>query len=249
MPKKLTTKEFIQKSKKIHGNKYGYDKTTYTGCNSRVQIKCKHHGYFLQMPPDHLDGHGCRKCFDKKTSIRCKSNTSEFIKKAEVIHFKFYNYEKVKYITNHNKIIITCPIHGDFLQTPYSHLNGHGCKSCQYKKSLHLKISKKETDFLSYLNIPVDNRQVLIGTYTVDAAVKNTIIEFLGDYWHGNIDIIDPSKLQEVSGKTFREIHDHTFKRFDILKKFGYHIIYVWESDWDNFHRGKTKSLKINTYE
>jgi len=45
-------------------------------------------------------------------------NTDIFIKKSSDLHSNFYTYEKSIYISNKTPIIITCPIHGDFLQSP-----------------------------------------------------------------------------------------------------------------------------------
>lgn len=41
MGKKLTTEKFINKAKKIHGNKYDYSKTIYKKAHSKVTIICK----------------------------------------------------------------------------------------------------------------------------------------------------------------------------------------------------------------
>lgn len=54
----------------------------------------------------------------------------EFVSRARKIHNKKYTYDKVIYKGNHIKIIITCPIHGDFEQQPYAHLAGKGCPEC-----------------------------------------------------------------------------------------------------------------------
>lgn len=55
MKKRLTTEQFIDKSKKIHGNKYDYSDTIYVGTYCKVKIKCYKHGEFLQRPNDHLN--------------------------------------------------------------------------------------------------------------------------------------------------------------------------------------------------
>ena len=61
-----------------------------------------------------------------------KSKTKEeFINDANLKHCNKYNYNKVVYKNNKEKIIITCPIHGDFLQRPDKHLQGNGCPYCQ----------------------------------------------------------------------------------------------------------------------
>ncbi len=57
-------------------------------------------------------------------------NTDIFIKKASIKHNRFYSYDKSEFISNKTKIIISCPIHGDFLQTPNNHLSGYKCMKC-----------------------------------------------------------------------------------------------------------------------
>ena len=41
-----------------------------------------------------------------------------------------YDYSLVRYVNNHTKVKIICPIHGVFEQTPDSHLQGAGCPRC-----------------------------------------------------------------------------------------------------------------------
>ena len=52
------------------------------------------------------------------------------------MHKNKYDYSKVNYINYETKIIIICDIHGDFLQTPHSHLNGSNCNECSGKVKL-----------------------------------------------------------------------------------------------------------------
>ena len=59
-----------------------------------------------------------------------KLSRDEFIKRANEVHKSRYDYSKVQYINGTTKVIIICPVHGEFLQTPQSHLNGQGCKQC-----------------------------------------------------------------------------------------------------------------------
>ena len=60
--KKLTTKEFIEKAKKIHGNKYDYSKVEYINNLTKVCIICPKHGQFWQTPNKHLTGCNCPFC-------------------------------------------------------------------------------------------------------------------------------------------------------------------------------------------
>lgn len=60
--KKLTTEEFIEKARKVHGDTYDYSKVTYTDSKTKVCIICSIHGKFWQTPAKHLQGQGCKQC-------------------------------------------------------------------------------------------------------------------------------------------------------------------------------------------
>ena len=124
---KSTTEEFIEKSRKIFGDKYDYSEVNYINNRTSVTIICPEHGKFSQTPHDHLSNKiGCPKCGGTS-----KSTTEEFIEKAKRIHGDKYDYSKVNYINSHKKVIITCPKHGDFYQRPNDHLSGYGCPKCK----------------------------------------------------------------------------------------------------------------------
>ena len=142
--KKLTTENFIEKAKKIHGNKYDYSKVKYVNNRTKVCIICPKHGEFWQQPGSHLNGVGCKKCFDEKRFELNILTTEEFIKKAISIHGKTYDYSNTIYTGRHKKVIITCRKHGDFVQTPHSHLTGHGCQKCGYESSRNKQKAAKE---------------------------------------------------------------------------------------------------------
>ena len=64
-----------------------------------------------------------------------KYTTERFIEKARKLHNNKFTYENSIYTGSLNKIIITCPVHGDFEQAAFSHLQGFGCHRCQIDKS------------------------------------------------------------------------------------------------------------------
>lgn len=132
-----TTEEFIEKAKEIHGDYYDYSKVKYINLTSPVHIKCPIHGIFSQAPRDHLQGCGCKKC--SLIKLGKVVDTESFIKKATKIHGNLYDYSKVEYINNKSSVTIICPIHGEFSQTPESHLKGHGCKECALIKDTKRK--------------------------------------------------------------------------------------------------------------
>jgi len=112
--KRLTTKEFIDKAKKVHGNLYNYSLVDYINYGEKVKIVCKNHGEFLQVPGSHLCGNGCKKCATKKTTNNQRFTKKEFIDKSIKKHGKKYDYSKVNYINVDTKVKIICPEHGEF---------------------------------------------------------------------------------------------------------------------------------------
>ena len=90
---------FINKAKKVHGNRYEYYLVDYKNAHSKVGILCEKHGVFEQNPNNHLNGQGCPKCVsDYKVGsmkwwcdvckdkegvfyiLRCFNDDEEFIK-------------------------------------------------------------------------------------------------------------------------------------------------------------------------
>ena len=79
---KLNTISFIEKAKKVHGDKYDYSKVEYIDSKTKVCIICPKHGEFLQAPNKHLLGQGCPLCSESKleeeTRILLENNKIRF---------------------------------------------------------------------------------------------------------------------------------------------------------------------------
>lgn len=219
---------FIEKCNVIYNNKYDYSKVNYKGVKCKIIIICPSHGEFSQLPFNHIKGEGCKVCKSNKT----KKSYSKFINEANIVHNNKYDYSKVNYDGAVNNIIITCKKHGDFLQTPHSHLNGSGCPQCNHF------ISKNETKWLDSLNIPKENRNknIKIGNnkFNVDGIdYENKIVyEFNGDYWHGNPKYFQPNDVNPSLKMTYKEIYNKTMEKENKLKNAGYKVISIWESEF-----------------
>lgn len=57
---------FIEKSTKIHGDKYDYSKVNFINNRTKVIIICREHGEFKQRPSDHYYGNGCPVCRESR---------------------------------------------------------------------------------------------------------------------------------------------------------------------------------------
>ena len=127
----MTKEKFIERARDVHGNRYDYSKVNYINNHTRVCIICPEHGEFWQTPGNHLMGAGCPRCFGK-----IKKTSEEFISDAIKKHGTKYDYSKVNYINSSTKVCIICPEHGEFWQTPNSHLRGNGCPVCRVNRKL-----------------------------------------------------------------------------------------------------------------
>ena len=216
----MTTDEFIERAKKIHGNKYDYSKVKYENTETKVCIICPKHGEFWQTPHHHLMGIGCPYCGQKKY------DTDEFVRRAKEIHGDKYNYSKTNFIGKKYKVIITCPIHGDFEQLPLNHLKGYGCPECgrhfgKQEKAV-LKLLKEKYEHVEY-------------QYTNDTFLKGlkknlTLDYFLPDY---NIGIeyqgIQHFYPQNVFGgqKAFDVVYKRDLRKYERCKEHGIPIFYI----------------------
>lgn len=121
----FTKEEFVRRSKVVHGLKYDYSKSDYKGSMTKLVISCPVHGDFLQEPASHWRGCGCRRCAGLEPGT-----TDGFITQAREVHHGRYFYDSVKYAGSKCKVVIGCPKHGYFTQTPNNHLRGQGCPCC-----------------------------------------------------------------------------------------------------------------------
>lgn len=125
--KRLTTEEFITRSREVHGHKYDYSLMEYVKSSVKVRIICPIHGVFEQSPNNHVSmKQGCPQCAVEQRYL----NTREFIKHAREVHGDRYDYSLVEYLNNRSKVRIICSEHGVFEQTPDNHLKGCACPQC-----------------------------------------------------------------------------------------------------------------------
>lgn len=129
--KKISTAEFIEKAKAVHGEKYDYSAIVYkTAKKDKVTIICPEHGAFLQVPNSHLNGCGCPAC-GVEQRVGVLSHTAEtFMEHAREVHGDTYDYSQVQYTNSRTPVTIICRKHGAFQQRPVRHTEGSGCQKC-----------------------------------------------------------------------------------------------------------------------
>jgi len=171
-----------------------------------------------------------------------KSTTAEFTSSAIDKHGSTYDYTKIKYINNSTKVDIICQVHGDFEQTAHNHLRGYGCLCCANSSTYSSKaiawlegISTKEGLKIQHAE---SGGEFTIPTtkFKADGYCKltNTIYEFYGDNWHGNLDIHNPKKnCHPYSDKTAAQLYSETMSREKIIWSLGFNLITMWENDYN----------------
>jgi len=173
--RKLTTNDFIERSKNIHGDIYLYNNTNYEASNKKVTITCPMHGDFSLRASDHIGGpkRGCSECkkLTANTTFNGAITTEKFIKLSKKVHGNNYDYDKAIYTHAKKKITITCPEHGDFSMLPSSHYSkNQGCSACAGRAKTSTKEFIEKSVFL------FEDRFDYSKTYYINAKTKVTLI-------------------------------------------------------------------------
>lgn len=145
---RIKFEDFVLKANQVHSFKYQYFKDSYTKLSAKTKIKCPEHGFFYQLAGMHTrERQGCPKCGLIAIGGKKRMSLDDFIRRSNKVHSNKYDYSKVNYKRNNKKVIIVCPIHGEFKQEPQNHLNGSSCPYCATIESHNLQ-RKSTEDFI-----------------------------------------------------------------------------------------------------
>ena len=131
MGKKVTTELFIERAKKIHGNKYVYARAVYVSAKEPIIITCpkKGHGDWPSTASNHLHKTHPRGCPSCGGSMSYTFKT--FVQQAKKVHSDSFDYPQQELNNVKTKITVICKRNRHVRQqTADSHLSGHGCKKC-----------------------------------------------------------------------------------------------------------------------
>jgi hypothetical protein len=226
-----TTETFIAEAKEVHGDTYLYPNTVFVSQYKKVEIECRIHGTFTQLPNNHLAGKGCRECGIEVRAAKQRKLYQTFIDQSNLKHNFRYTYPDHNiYVNASTKLDIICSLHGTFKKRPADHLNGEGCPTCAKSK-----ISKVEEEWLASLNIPnlIKQKRIKLsdGTYAVVDGFDpstNTIYEYHGKFWHGHPDRCDPDEKHPKNKILGSDLYFDTLIREIRLRDLGYKIVSKW---------------------
>ena len=245
--RKKTLQQYIDQAKSIHVDLFDYSNAKLMD-DKKINVWCnKHQIEFVTCATTHAKGNkGCLLC--KKDALRLKKqmNRETFIQKAVQKHGKMYDYSRVEWKNYTTKIKIICLKHGEFFQTPRDHLAGCGCRKCWLEKQKQLRghwVGKKQNDrkiskkFQEWIKSLPNQNDILIEYFLSDLGISvdgydpktNTVYEFHGDFWHGNLQKHYALKKHPIiKNKTFGELYEETLRRDEKIKKAGYNLIVKW---------------------
>jgi len=184
---KYDNDKFINVAKKVHGNKYDYSLVDYIDSKIRVDIICPKHGIFKQFPTNHLKGHGCWDCMTEYIGTVTSLTLEDFIERAKNVHGNKYNYGKSIYINKDTHVVIICPKHGEFKQTPHNHVfRKSGCPKCKESKGerkIRFYLEENNLKFESQFKFEsCKNKRSLPFDFVVFQDDKIKAIEYQGEH-------------------------------------------------------------------
>jgi len=146
--RKLGLNEFIKRANNIHNNFYDYTKSVYKDTSTKLIICCPKHGEFEQTPGNHLSGHGCWYCMRENLVKTLTYSFDEWLYMAKKQHGDKFDYSKVDYINLNTPVKIICKEHGDFKQSPNTHLiSDYACPKCLYTHRSEI-LTMSQDDFI-----------------------------------------------------------------------------------------------------
>ena len=209
--------DFIEKARKVHGNKYDYSKFVYVNNKTKGIVMCPIHGEFEITPNGHLRGNGCNLCGHDETVKKNKKTQEEFIADAKKVFGDTYSYDHVVYVNHHSKVLVTCKKHGDFSVVAGNHIvNRSGCPKCSNPVS---EWEKEVRSFIERLGVSVEpnNRTILNGKEIDIYLPQHKIgIECDGLRWHN---------------ETHKDKNFHLMKTLYANKE-GIRLIHIFEDEW-----------------
>lgn len=132
----MPLEDFLFKAAFVHGDRYDYSKVQWVNANTEIEIICKEHGPFKQLPVVHINQKcGCPECGKRTQAAKHSYTQDEFIEMARRVHGDKYTYECTHYVGIDTPIMVNCRKHGPFQTTPHNFIHAKsGCPKCNNPK-------------------------------------------------------------------------------------------------------------------
>lgn len=212
--KRLTTQQFIDKARLLHGDKFDYSITQYVNATTKLKIICIEHGEQEMLPHHHTHSksYGCPVCGKQAINNYKQFTTESFIEK--VSHIKGISFEKTIYISKRENVTITCDIHGDYETKAEMLLKNCGCPRCKSSKGEDIIediLIMKEVNYIKQMTFP---NCIYVNRLKFDfyIPILNLCIEFDGEqhfksvkYWGGDVGLVKRQNYDKIKTEFCKE--------------------------------------------
>lgn len=198
---------------------------TYSGANTPIQHKCLIHNVVWSTTPSCiLNGAGCPECHKMRVGSALSKTHDEYVNKLKTIN---PNIEVVGcYVNSNTQILHRCLIHNvEWMASPQSALQEHGCRECQREKLRDAKLKSHEQ-------------------YVCEVENVNAYIKVVGEYIGANTPILHKCL---VCGNEWLAYPNNILRGFgcpsctkskgeEDIKQFldNRNIEYVWQKTFDD---------------
>ena len=237
---RYTTDIFKKKATEIHGDKYDYSESVYINKRTKLLIKCREHGDFMQAPMNHLRGQGCPICGkilaqNREMNVKNKRKTTdEFKTDVEKIYGNKYEVMG-NYVNNKTKIAIYChkknknnKEHGLFTIKPNDLICGHGCPKC-----VHSSMEDDIENFLIENKIKYTHQKKFdwLGRQSLDFYLDdvNIAIECQGKQHFKPVNFKGEDK--KIVDEKFEIIKKNDEKKYNLCIEHGINLLYYTNND------------------
>lgn len=219
---------------------------TFKGTSKKCEWTCMSGHKWEAEPKTVLRGSYCPEC-RRLNNIKRQTDTHEtileklYLRNKRSPNNKVYLHPSVVVASRNVDLMLMC----DSGHTWNGKINDvinqdTGCPICAKSG-----FSYKAIDWLNHISLHqnINIRHVKNGgefripktKYHVDGYCKenNTVYEFYGDMWHGNPNKFKPTELNIISKISYGELFQKTLIREQNIKKQGYNLVTIWESEWD----------------
>lgn len=201
----FTTEVFIEKARKVHGDKYDYSKTVYKKNGERVTVVCDKGHEFQTVPREHIHKKsGCPYCYGNK-----RYTPDGFIELSKSVHGDRYDYSKCVYVNSVTNVIVICERGHEFHTNPTNHTTKRsGCPQCYRERQVgtNIKYFRGKPTILYYVKIG-DVYKIGITTQTIKqrfyGQTKGRQIRVIKEWFFE--DGADAYTLEQSYKKQFRE--------------------------------------------
>lgn len=216
---------------------YIFDKDNYKSASEPIDVVCKKHGVFTQVPIRMTRGHGCHKCAYDTTASKARLKPEDIINRANEVHDNKYTYGSLDdYTDNQFMWTIYCPIHGEFKQVVSSHLRGFGCRACAFDSSS----SKTESELVEFFE---SNGLTVISNYRPDwlngleldiyVPELNLAVEYNGAAYHHSSDtgleFYDATKKSDTYHLS--KYNSCVKNNINLIHIFDFEDLEIWKED------------------